>query len=46
MFRTFGFVIVMTIIMAFFLSMGTFGAMMHALGPEKDFCTLFPSKKH
>ena len=46
MFQVFGFVIVLTIIMAFLLSMGTFGAMMHALGPEKDFCTIMPSKKH
>lgn len=46
MFKIFGFVIVLTIIIAFFMSMGTFGAMMHALGPEKDFCTICPSKKH
>lgn len=44
MFKIFGFVIVLTIIMAFLMSMGTFGAMMHALGPQRDFCTLFPSK--
>jgi predicted RND superfamily exporter protein len=39
-FKTFAFVISLTVIMAFFFSMVTFGALMHLVGPEKDFCTI------
>jgi len=39
-FETFAFVISLTVLMAFFFAMTTFGALMHIIGPEKDFCTI------
>jgi len=44
-FETFAFVITLTVLMAFLFSMALFGAIMHMIGPEKDFCTIKCGKK-
>ena len=44
-FKVFAFVITLTVLLAFFFSMVTFGAIMHVVGPEKDFCSIKCGKK-
>ena len=44
-FKVFAFVITLTVLLAFFFSMVTFGAIMHVIGPENDFCTIKACKK-
>lgn len=39
-FETFAFVITLTVLMAFIFAMVTFGAIMHIIGPEKEFCSI------
>ena len=39
-FETFAFVITLTVLMAFLFSMALFGAIMHMVGPENNFCTI------
>lgn len=39
-FKVFAFVITLTVLLAFFFSMVTFGAFMHVIGPENDFCSI------
>lgn len=39
-FRTYGFILTLTVTVAFLFSMGVFGACMHIYGPQKGFCTI------
>ena len=44
-FRKFAFVICLTSLMAYIMAMIVFGAIMHIMGPEKNFCTITCRKK-
>ena len=46
LFSTFRFVICFTVVAGFFFAMVTFGAMMHIIGPEKNYCTIDAKKDH
>jgi hypothetical protein len=44
-FKKFAMIICVTVLMAFFSAMLTFGSMMHIFGPEKGFCSIKSCKK-